>query len=210
MHPATHTAMPMEEIINERYACREFDMQRSVPQEDIHFILDAARLAPSSLALEPWQFLVVQKPQQKEEIAQIAYGQSHIKNCNFIVILLSRIDFQDYFVERLKQKNLPQERFEKTLNTYLPFLQAMDDRKKLAYTDAQNHLALMQMTLAASSRKVDSCIIGGFDHDALNQYLKLDTNTHQSCLMVAFGYRKAGETSSPKTRLPFNEVVKFL
>lgn len=131
MHPATHTAMPMEEIINERYACREFDMQRSVPQEDIHFILDAARLAPSSLALEPWQFLVVQKPQQKEEIAQIAYGQSYIKNCNFIVILLSRIDFQDYFVERLKQKNLPQERFEKTLNTYLPFLQAMDDRKNL-------------------------------------------------------------------------------
>ena len=138
MHPATHTAMPMEEIINERYACREFDMQRSVPQEDIHFILDAARLAPSSLALEPWQFLVVQKPQQKEEIAQIAYGQSYIKNCNFIVILLSRIDFQDYFVERLKQKNLPQERFEKTLNTYLPFLQAMDDRKKLAYADSTN------------------------------------------------------------------------
>ena len=104
MHPATQTAMPMEEIINERDACREFDMQRSGPQEDIHFILDAARLAPSSLALEPWQFLVVQKPQQKEEIAQIAYGQSYIKNCNFIVILLSRIDFQDYFVERLKQK----------------------------------------------------------------------------------------------------------
>ena len=82
MHPATHTAMPMEEIINERYACREFDMQRSFPQEDIHFILDAARLAPSSLALEPWQFLVVQKPQQKEEIAQIAYAKTKLEQIN--------------------------------------------------------------------------------------------------------------------------------
>ena len=80
----------------------------------------------------------------------------------------------------------------------------------LLVDDEEDLCLLMQMTLAASSRKVDSCIIGGFDHDALNQYLKLDTNTHQSCLMVAFGYRIAGETSSPKTRLPFNEVVKFL
>ena len=100
--------MQMEELLNERYACREFDMQRNVPQEDIRFILDAARLAPSSLGLEPWKFLVAQKPEQKEKIAQIAYGQNHIKNCNFIVILLSRLDFKDYFVDRMKKRNLPE------------------------------------------------------------------------------------------------------
>ena len=143
---------------------------QNVPQEDIRFILDAARLAPSSLGLEPWKFLVVQNPEQKEKIAQIAYGQSHIKNCNFIVILLSRLDFKDYFVDRMKKRNLPAERFEKTVSTYLPFLEAMDERKKIAYAEAQNHLAMMQMVLAASSKKVDSCIIGGFDHEALDSY----------------------------------------
>ena len=202
--------MQMEELLNERYACREFDMQRNVPQEDIRFILDAARLAPSSLGLEPWKFLVAQKPEQKEKIAQIAYSQNHIKNCNFIVILLSRLDFKDYFVDRMKKRNLPAERFEKTVSTYLPFLEAMDERKKVAYAEAQNHLAMMQMVLAASSKKVDSCIIGGFDHEALDSYLNLDTNIYRSCMMVVFGYRKAGALASAKSRQPFDEVVEFL
>lgn len=202
--------MQMEEILNERYACRTFDTQRKVAPADMRFILDAARLAPSSLGLEPWKFLVAQDSKQKEEIAQLAYGQAHVKECSFVVVLLSRLDFKDYFVDRVKQKNLPQAQFDRMVGTYLPFLEAMDDKTKVAYADAQNHLALMQMVLAASSKGVDSCIVGGFDHPALNEYLKLDTNIYRSCMLLAFGYRKAGETATPKNRLAFDEVVEFL
>lgn len=36
-----------------RHACREFDPQRKISDEDFAFILETGRLSPSSFGLEP-------------------------------------------------------------------------------------------------------------------------------------------------------------
>lgn len=43
-----------------RHACKEFDPDAKIPEEDFLFILEAARLSPSSFGFEPWKFQVVQ------------------------------------------------------------------------------------------------------------------------------------------------------
>lgn len=202
--------MKMNEILHERYSCREFDLSRKVPEADMRLILEAGRLSPSSLALEPWKFVVVAKDAQKSEIAKIANSQSQVEKCDFAVIFLARLDFKEYFVDRLKARGLSEEHFNARVKTYTPFLEAMKDSDKYAYATAQNHLAMMSMLLTASSVGVDSCFIGGFDKAKMDEYLKLDTKVYKSCVMAVFGYRKEGVKASPKVRCNFEDIVEFL
>ncbi len=43
-----------------RHACKAFDTNKKISDEDFHFILETGRLSPSSVGLEPWKFVVIQ------------------------------------------------------------------------------------------------------------------------------------------------------
>jgi len=48
------------EAYNYRHACKVFDADKKISDEDFSFILETARLSPSSFGFEPWKFLIVQ------------------------------------------------------------------------------------------------------------------------------------------------------
>jgi nitroreductase len=39
---------------NFRHACKAFDPQRKIADEDFRFVLETGRLSPSSFGFEPW------------------------------------------------------------------------------------------------------------------------------------------------------------
>jgi len=49
------------DAFNFRHACKLFDTEKIISDEDINFVLETARLSPSSFGFEPWHFVVVQK-----------------------------------------------------------------------------------------------------------------------------------------------------
>ncbi|MBN2721864.1 MAG: nitroreductase family protein [Campylobacterales bacterium] len=50
------------EILNFRHACKLFDEDKKISKDDLNFILDAARLSPSSFGMEHWRFIVWNVP----------------------------------------------------------------------------------------------------------------------------------------------------
>ena len=52
-------------ILNFRHACKEFNNQKSISKEDLDVILEGGRLAPSSVGIEPWHFIVVENKNLK-------------------------------------------------------------------------------------------------------------------------------------------------
>ena len=48
-----------------RHACKSYDAAKKIPADDFAYILETARLLPSSFGLEPWRFLVVQNPARR-------------------------------------------------------------------------------------------------------------------------------------------------
>ena len=54
------TGKQVLEAMRFRHACKEFDAQRKISQEDFNVICEAARLSPSSFGLEPWKFLLIE------------------------------------------------------------------------------------------------------------------------------------------------------
>ena len=54
--------MTKEEILSVfefRHACKEFDPEKKISEDDFQFIMETARLSPSSFGIEPWEFLIV-------------------------------------------------------------------------------------------------------------------------------------------------------
>ncbi|RAX53311.1 nitroreductase family protein [Helicobacter sp. 11-8110] len=195
-------------IINQRYSCREFK-ESLLKREDLEYILEAGRLSPSSLGLEPWKFLVVQDSNKKEEISKIANYQGHVKKCGAIIIILARLDFEEYFIPKLQARGMKEEELQKRINLYKPFIESMNEDEKLHYAKEQTYLALGNLANAACAIGLGSCIVGGFDSKALDCYLKLDTTKERSSIMLIVGEYE-NKAISQKARFSKEEVITFL
>lgn len=195
-------------IINQRYSCREFK-ENLLKREDLEYILEAGRLSPSSLGLEPWKFLVVQDSNKKEEISKIANYQGHVKKCGAIIIILARLDFEEYFIPKLQARGMKEEELQKRINLYKPFIESMNEDEKLHYAKEQTYLALGNLANAACAIGLGSCIVGGFDSKALDCYLKLDTTKERSSIMLIVGEYE-NKAISQKARFSKEEMITFL
>lgn len=61
MHKTAITQTPIHEIIANRWSPRAFDASKSVTQEQVIALLEAARWAPSCFGDQPWRFIVWNK-----------------------------------------------------------------------------------------------------------------------------------------------------
>lgn len=60
-----------EEVLNVlkyRYATKKFDPNAKISKETFDAILEAARLAPTSMGFEPWKMIVLQDAELRQKI----------------------------------------------------------------------------------------------------------------------------------------------
>ncbi len=74
------------EAIKLRRSIRTFT-EEEVSDEEIGRLLDAARWAPSAGNIQPWDFVVVKKPEVKRRLAQAALDQSFIEEAPVVIIV---------------------------------------------------------------------------------------------------------------------------
>ena len=60
---------------------------RAIPDDVVERILDAGRLAGSGSNRQPWTFVVVQRPDAKERLAEIVYAAGNVRTCAFAVAI---------------------------------------------------------------------------------------------------------------------------
>ena len=78
-------------ILNFRHACKEFDTNKKIDSQDLKVILEGGRLAPSSVGIEPWHFLVIENKDLKDKLAPVCPGSyKQIPTCSHFLILLTR------------------------------------------------------------------------------------------------------------------------
>lgn len=79
------------EIINTRRSIREFK-KKEIEKEKIELLLRAAMQAPSAKKGLPWEFLVVQKKETIERLANLSLYSSPLKTAKAVIILLTQKD----------------------------------------------------------------------------------------------------------------------
>ncbi len=76
--------MNVHEAIRARYSVRRFRPD-PVPESNLHRVLEAARLAPSSSNRQEWRFVVVRNEARRRELATAANNQMWIADAPVII-----------------------------------------------------------------------------------------------------------------------------
>ncbi len=197
-----------------RHACKVFDENKKISDEEIHYILEAGRKSPSSFGMEAWKFLVITNEALKAKLRPFCWDQVQITSCSHLVIVLAGIE--NAKVEsgmpkkRFSRREMPQETLDFYMDIYAKHLKKTlsSDENIYAWTSKQSYIALGNMMTAAAFIGIDSCPIEGFEKENVEEVLGLDTSKYQVAVIVPFGYRI--NEQSTQLRLPFDEVVEFI
>lgn len=214
------------DIMNFRFACKTFDPQRKIPEDQFHTILEAGRLSPSSYGFEPWKFLVIQNKELREAIKAVAWGaQTQLPTASHVVVLLARqpeaiTPTSEYLQKTIMQEtqHMPEDIQKAYTEKYADFLKndfalAGNERAGFEWACRQAYLALDSMMIAAASMQIDSGPMEGFNKEKLELLLAeheiLDRKTFGVACMIAFGYRTE-PPHRPKMRRPLDQVVQWV
>ncbi|MDG9698815.1 MULTISPECIES: NAD(P)H-dependent oxidoreductase [Ottowia] len=206
-----------------RHACKAYDPARKISDDDFRFILETGRLSPSSFGLEPWRFVVVQEPQTRALIRDMAWGaREKVMECSHFVVILARQPAMlspdgDYLPRFMREvQHLPEEAVQMRLRFFRNFSEkdfelAGHPRAFYDWACKQTYIALGNMLTAAAMIGVDSTAIEGFPLEAMNSALAgrglYDPAQFKLSVMAAFGYRL--NAPQPKTRQRLQDVVQW-
>ena len=197
-----------------RHACKVFDENKKISDEEMHYILEAGRKSPSSFGMEAWKFLVITNEALKAKLRPFCWDQVQITSCSHLVIILAGIE--NAKVEsgipkkRFMRREMPQEKLDFYMDIYAKHLEKTlsTNENIYAWTARQSYIALGNMMTAAAFVGIDSCPIEGFEKENVEEVLGLDTSKYQVAVIVPFGYRL--NEQSTQLRLPFDEIVEFI
>jgi len=163
-----------------RHSTKEFDPTKKISNDDFRFILETARLSPSSFGTEPWRFVVVQDPVLREKIKNTSWGAfGKLPEASHFVIILARTRMDTEFNSNYLRDhftnvaNIPEEYLSKMLERIEDFqkndFKLLDgDRPLYDWACKQTYIALANMMTSAAQIGIDSCPIEGFNIEEMN------------------------------------------
>ena len=108
------------DLIKNRYALRNFDKIKSPSFEDIRDILEAGRLAPSFLNLQPWHFIVIKDEATKNILFNLSGGQPHVLQAPVVIACCADFnvfDYENYKEALSKRPGMTEEKLQYFLNS---------------------------------------------------------------------------------------------
>ncbi|MEJ8305915.1 NAD(P)H-dependent oxidoreductase [Saccharibacillus sacchari] len=211
------------QAFNDRHATKSFDPSKKISDDDFNFILETARLSPSSLGYEPWKFLIVQNKELREKIKAVSFGaQGQLPTASHFVIILAKSNARtdsDYVQQLMTDtKKVPSDTLLRMTQAYRNFQENdlrlfENDRALFDWASKQTYIALGNMLTAAAQIGIDSCPIEGFNYEKVNEILDneglLEDGSYQASVMAAFGYR-VDEPSRIKNRREYDSVIQWI
>lgn len=185
--------MSLLETMQWRYATKKMNGEK-VSDEKLNIILEAARLAPSSSGLQPFEVFVISNAELKAKIQPIAFGQSQVVDCSHLLVFAS---WDNYTEERVSavfdrlntERGLPLSTTDAYKNTILGMYLPRPAQTNFEHTARQSYIAMTAALLAAAEQKVDATPMEGFNPAALDELLQLNEKGLKSTVMLALGYR---------------------
>jgi len=208
-----------EEIIKAlkwRYATKVFDSAKSISEEDLNTILEAGRLSPSSVGLEPWKFIVVENKDLREKMKAASYNQAQITDSSYLIVIATRTDSENISDELIKRAMIAQGKTAEDLAGLKQMADGFITGQKGAgnlegWFKSQAYIPLGTMIETASLLGIDNCPMEGFDPNKINEILGLASKNLTATTILALGYR--GEdvySKNAKIRREFNDVVEII
>jgi len=209
------------ELLNKlewRYATKKMDPAQVVPQDKVDRIIEAARLAPTSSGLQPFEVFVITNPELRARIREIAWNQAQITDGSHLLVFAA---WDDYTAERINHmfdltnevRGFKNEGWENYRNMLLNTYPQRGAEVNFQHAARQAYIGLSASLIAAAFEGVDSTPMEGFDPAKLDEILDLRARGLRSVAILPLGYRQAqGDwlLNLPKVRRPLEQFVTEL
>lgn len=201
----------IKELMEWRFACKHFDMNKQIPEDVLMDLVDTARLAPSSFGLQAWKFIVVTNQELKAKLAVAAYNQPQITEASALVFFCARTDVLGADGVLAKYESLYKTEHNKTDEEVAGFAKMIEGTWNMkgpegavTWVQKQVYIPAEALILAAAEKGIDSCPMEGFDPAGVSAALGLPANILPTVL-VTLGYRNMEQPK--KVRFPLSEVL---
>lgn len=196
-----------------RHKCKIFDETKAIPSEQFNEILDAGRMSPSSMGVEPTCFLVVRNKDLREKLKEACWGQIQLTSASEVVVLKcllqSIIPPSNYINFMSFRRGKTDEGRKKWVEIYKNMLDSKESCGVSVrhWVEKNSYLAGSTMMNYAAYLGIDSCAIEGFDDKAVNNALGIDTFKECVSMILTFGYRI--KEQQKRYRLNLDEIVEY-
>jgi len=168
--------MELLEAIKGRRSVRAFKRQ-DVPEETVEKLIDAARHAPSSGNIQPWEFVVVRNLEVKRKLARAALNQAFVEEAPVVIVVCAN--------ERRSSMGY-------------------GSRGKTLYCIQDTAAATQNILLTAYSLGLGACWIGAFNEDEAKLALNAPEGIRPMAI-IPVGY--PDETPPQRSRRSLSQIV---
>lgn len=144
--------MDFLKLVSERYSVRKYE-PRDIEKEKLDYVLECARLAPSAVNRQPWQFIVAQSEEARTALCQCYHNEWFAQAPAIIAVC---VDSGAAWVRPNDGKN---------------------------HADIDGSIAAEHICLAAASQGLGTCWVCNFDMAAAHEALNLPENVHPVVLI---------------------------
>jgi nitroreductase / dihydropteridine reductase len=206
------------EKLNWRYATKKMDPTKAVSEDKVERIVEAARLAPTSSGLQPFEIIVVTNPEVRAKIQAVAWNQAQVTEGSHLLVFAA---WDNYTAERInavfdfvnKERNFTNEGWENYRKMLLDTYPPRDAAVNFEHAARQAYIAFGLATAQAAFEGVDSTPMEGFEPEKVDEILGLSARGLRSVTLLPLGYRQPeGDwlVNLKKVRRPVDEFVSYV
>lgn len=205
------------EALHWRYAVKRFDPNKKISEGDWHALTESLRLTPSSYGMEPWRFLVIQKPELREKLKAVSWKQSQVTDASHFVVFVTKevvteSDVDGYLERVVKARGSTLESLEGLKTMLMKNLVAgMTPDESLHWSQRQSYIAMGFLMETAALMKIDTTPMEGLDPREYDRILGIEGSGWRTVAAVALGYRSVEDKyqTAKKVRCTSDEIIEY-
>ena len=209
--------------LNWRYATKKFDPKRKVSEADLAVLMESLRLAPSSMGVQPWAFLLITDKKTKDRLSAACYGQQQVKDASHVFVICSIKELAGKHLSRYfesvcianPEKSLAGKAAQAArLADYRKMIEgyslSMGKERTSQWCREQCYIALGFLLSACAHLNIDSCPIEGYNKAEVEKLLGLPEKGLQAATVVPVGYRAKDDAHARENKVRFSKEEVFL
>lgn len=176
--------MHVADALERRRSVKAYDPAHRLTEAEAAKLLSLTLLAPTAWNIQNWRFVLVQDPDLRKQIRQVAFDQAQVTDASLLVVLCADLKAWDKAPARY-WRNAPQPVQDYVVPAIAQFYGGRDQVQR---DEAMRScgLAAMALMLAATEMGLDTCPMDGFDFDAVGRLINLPPD-HAVAMFVAVG-----------------------
>jgi nitroreductase len=201
-----------KEIVTGRRSIKNYDKSVKISREEMEKILTLATLAPSSVNMQPWRFLVIDSPEGKATLAPLArFNQNQVETSSAVIAVFGDMNnfdnAEEIYGKAVDLGLMPLEVKENILASFAGYFERITSEEMKEVVLVDGGLVSMQLMLAARAYGYDTNPIGGYEKDQIAEAFGLDKDRYVPVMLISIG--KAADNGHQSVRLPIDKVAQW-